>query len=638
MGENTPPLPDTLMHTELFRRAHDSIILLDDEDTIIQANESAAAAYGNAALAGLPISRLAAFGEADSQGEALRAALANGGAVFTTAHRRQDGSVFPVEVSAAPLAACGRARAVLIIRDVSGRPGAEEARRASEEKMRRIVEGAAEGLVVVQGDRIVMANPCALKLFGATAREVAEANWLAYTWPEDRPIIEQRNHQRLAGIPVSESVSYRLCTAAGEPVPVEAHTRLIPWEGGLASLVFITDLRERVKAEEERARLRDSLQQARRLEAIGLLAGGVAHDFNNMLAAILGYAELLGEELPAGSRRLADLEEIVKAAGRSRDLVSQLLAFARQQTLNLKPLDLGAVVMGIQPLLRRALRENVDLRTRLGAGLPAISGDRGQVEQVLLNLAMNAQDAMPSGGVLLIETSTARMDDSGPGKPGIAPGTYIILTVSDTGKGMDQETLERVFEPFFTTKEAGKGTGLGLATVYGVMQQHRGGITAYSEPGHGSTFRAYFPAAEGPAAAEGAPVPGAPRGGTETVLVVEDQDQTRPLVCEMLRRRGYLVLEAANGEGALAAAAAHEGPINLLVTDVILGTINGRELAERLCALRPETRVLYMSGYANDIISSHGVLTPGTHFIQKPFALQDFTEKVRAVLDNPAGA
>ncbi len=515
---------------------------------------------------------------------------------------------------------------------------AADALAASEDRLRRIIDGAAEGFVVVQGERIVMANPRALALFEASAEEVAAAHYLDYTWPEDRPLIADRTRARFAGEKVSGTVTYRLRTSSGKPIPVEAHSTLIQWDGAAASLIFLTDLTERVQAEEERARLQDSLQQSRRPEAIGLLAGGVAHDFNTMLAAILGYAELARDDLPADSPTRADLDEIVKAAGRSRDLVRQLLAFARRQTLQLVPLDLNVLITGLQPLLRRTLREDVRIRLRLASSLPAIQGDKGQISQVLLNLAVNAQDAMPGGGELLIETGEEVLDDDyASNHAGVLQGRYVVMSVSDTGSGMNAETLQRLFEPFFTTKGPGKGTGLGLPTVYGIMKQHRGTISVSSQPGRGSIFRACFPAAGEAAAAEAPAEHRRPARGAETVLVVEDQEQTRALVCEMLKRSGYHVLEAADGESALAAAASHGDGIDIMVTDVVMTGMNGWQLAERLRQMSPRTRVLFMSGHASDIIGDHGVLEPNVEFIQKPFSLADFTAKVRAVLDRLGG-
>jgi PAS domain S-box-containing protein len=519
---------------------------------------------------------------------------------------------------------------------------AEEALRASGDRLRRIVDGAEEGLVVVKGDRIVLANPYALRLFGASAEEVARAHYLDFTWPEDLAMIEDRHNRRLAGEEVSHTVSYRVRRLDGTPVPVEAHTTIMEWEGGTASLVFLTDRSEMVRAEAEHARLEESLQQSRRLEAVGMLAGGVAHDFNNMLTAILGYAELLRHDLKEGTRPRADLEQILAAAGRSRDLVRQLLAFARRQTMEMRPLDLNEVIAGLQPMLRRTLREDVFLELRPTSGLPPIQGDRGQIEQVILNLAVNAQDAMPGGGTVLVETRAA-LAAEGIGFPeeGVPPGRCVTMVVSDTGSGMDPETLARVFEPFFTTKAAGRGTGLGLATVYGIMRQHRGTVSAQSEPGRGSSFTAVFPAAADGAIA---PAPAAPVEAPEhtprsgTVLVVEDQEQARPLVCEMLRRSGYTVLEAAHGEAALAASRSHAGGIDLLLTDVIMPGMNGKELHRRIREERPGIRVLYMSGYAANILSSHGVLEPGVELLSKPFTLAAFTAKVREVMERPAAS
>jgi nitrogen-specific signal transduction histidine kinase/CheY-like chemotaxis protein len=382
----------------------------------------------------------------------------------------------------------------------------------------------------------------------------------------------------------------------------------------------------------DRIRMEEQLQQARKMESVGRLAGGVAHDLNNMLLPVLGYSELLMAELPEGELR-EEAEEIALAGGRARDLVRQLLAFARKQPLEVRPLDLSRVVEGFSKMLRRTIRENVVLKMDLCPVLPPVEGDAGQVEQILLNLAVNAQDAMPKGGTLFIETSPIELDRGyALEHVEILPGPYVLLLVSDTGSGMGTHVREHLFDPFFTTKGTG-GTGLGLATVYGIVKQHGGGIQVYSEEGRGSTFRVYFPVcreAAGVSVSEG----GSPViGGRETLLVVEDQEQVRDLTCRVLRRQGYRVLEAADGASALRLAQEFPEPIDLLATDVVMPGMNGRELYDALRLSRPGLRVLYVSGYPGNVILHHGIMEEGGDFLSKPFSLVALAAKVREVLE-----
>jgi len=384
-------------------------------------------------------------------------------------------------------------------------------------------------------------------------------------------------------------------------------------------------------------RLEDQLRQAQKMEAVGRLAGGVAHDFNNLLTAILGSVELLLRELAPASPLRQDATEIKKAGERAAVLTRQLLAYSRRQVLNPEVLDLNRVVADMDRMLRRLIGEDVDLVTRLAPDLGNVRADRGQIEQVLVNLVLNARDAMPQGGKLTIETANVELD---PGyvetHEGAKPGAYALLAVSDTGAGMDAETAAHLFEPFFTTKEVGKGTGLGLATAYGIVKQSDGYIMVYSEPGHGTTFKIYLPRAAAPGAAS--PVPPAPpvkatARGSETILVVEDEEAVRSLSRRALEASGYTVLAAADGPDAVRLLERYGGPIHLVLTDVIMPGMNGRELAQRLVQRRPGLRVLYMSGYPGDAIVHRGALEPGMAFLQKPFMPEDLARKVREVLD-----
>ena len=393
-------------------------------------------------------------------------------------------------------------------------------------------------------------------------------------------------------------------------------------------------VRERERAEQALKDSEEQLRQSQKLEALGTLAGGVAHDFNNLLSVILGHTHLSLEDMPPGDARRDDLNQINQAAERASGLVRQLLAFSRKQVLQPQVVDLNRVVTGMESLLRRLIGEDVELRTRLEPRLARITADPGQVEQVIMNLLVNARDAMPSGGTVMLETANVRLDARYERRPdAVRGGPAVMLAVSDSGVGMDAQTRARIFEPFFTTKEPGKGTGLGLATVYGIVRQSGGSITVYSEPGKGATFRCYFPAVAEAAVTPAQRAPASTMIGTETVLIAEDETQLRALMRRALSSRGYVVLEASHGREALEVAERHAGPIHLLLTDVVMPHLSGRELAERLMVQRPGLRVLFISGYADEAIERHGALTPGAVYVQKPVLPDALAERVREVLD-----
>ncbi len=384
----------------------------------------------------------------------------------------------------------------------------------------------------------------------------------------------------------------------------------------------------------ERRVLERQFLQVQKMEAVGRLAGGVAHDFNNLLTAILGYADLLLDGLPTLSPLRPDLEEIRKAAHRAGALTRQLLAFSRKQVLEMRVLDLNELVADMDKMLRRLLGEDIDVLTRLDPALGAVRGDAGQLEQVIVNLAVNARDAMPDGGPLTIETRNAELDDAYVREHvPVQPGRYVMLAVSDTGTGMSAETMSHVFEPFFTTKEAGKGTGLGLATVYGIVKQSGGYVWCYSERGAGTTFKVYLPRVDAPVDQfpARAPLPRTP--GSETILLVEDEAPLRALTRRLLERHGYTVLEAGSADTALTIAREHVDPIHLLLADVVLPGASGPTLAGELLSRRADLNVLFMSGYTEDAIVHRGVLTPNTAFINKPFSGENLAAKVRDVLD-----
>jgi len=383
--------------------------------------------------------------------------------------------------------------------------------------------------------------------------------------------------------------------------------------------------------------LEAQLRQAQKMEAVGRLAGGIAHDFNNLLTAILGSADLLLDTLSPDAPEREDLDEIRKAAKRAADLTRQLLAFSRQQLLAPQVLDVNALLTNLEKLLRRLIGEHIELRTALAPNVGAVQADPGQLEQVIVNLAVNARDAMPQGGQLTIETANAELDEAYAAEHFPArPGSYVLLAVTDTGTGMDAQTKSHIFEPFFTTKEKGKGTGLGLATVYGIVKQSDGYIWVYSEPGHGTSFKIYLPrVAEAPGPARPGFELSASVRGSETVFVVEDDEMVRALIRRMLETRGYTVLLAPHGDEALQLLERHPGRVDLLMTDVVMPGMSGRDLADRVAERRPGIKVLYLSGYTDDAIVRHGVLEPGIAFLQKPFSADALARKVREVLDSP---
>jgi signal transduction histidine kinase/CheY-like chemotaxis protein len=396
-----------------------------------------------------------------------------------------------------------------------------------------------------------------------------------------------------------------------------------------------TRLYEQVRqAYDQLSRTQEQLTQAQKMEAVGRLAGGVAHDFNNLLSIITGRSSLLLNRLDGDSGLQRHVELIQKTAGRAADLTRQLLAFSRKQMLQPKVFDLNGLVGSFGTMLRRLIGEDIDLMTVLGPALTPVKADPGQVEQVLMNLVVNARDAMPRGGRVTIETANVVLDASDAARhPDVQAGPYVLLAVSDTGTGMDTATLGHMFEPFFTTKGPGKGTGLGLATVYGIVKQSGGHVAVYSEVGHGTTFKIYLPAIAQALTTSEEPAPSSPPRGSETILLVEDEAELRELLAEVLEDHGYAVLRAGDGGEAVTLCAERERPIDLLLTDVIMPGMSGRELVDRVQPLRPAMKVLYMSGYTDGAIVHHGVLERGIAFIQKPFAPPAIAHKVREVLD-----
>ena len=390
----------------------------------------------------------------------------------------------------------------------------------------------------------------------------------------------------------------------------------------------------------ERARLEQQIRQAQKMEAVGRLAGGVAHDFNNLLTIITGYTDLLLSGSKLDSPQRTALEEIHRAAERGGALTHQLLAFGRRQPFSPRLVQLSQLLVNMEKMLSRLIGEDIELIIVPAADPASVYADPSQLEQVIMNVAVNARDAMPGGGKLIIETAQTEIDDTYVGSAvELKPGSYAMLIISDTGMGMDSETLSHLFEPFFTTKAPGKGTGLGLATAYGIVKQNQGAISVYSEPGRGTTVRIYLPSAEAKAASEPSErrVPAPPRG-SETILVLEDEARVRKLICEVLHSRGYHVLEAVRAEEAIRIAAEHEGRIDMVLTDVVMPEMSGPQAAEQIRRARPGVKVLFMSGYTDEAMARHGILESGAAFLQKPFLPDALAHKIREVLNSRASA
>jgi two-component system, cell cycle sensor histidine kinase and response regulator CckA len=507
----------------------------------------------------------------------------------------------------------------------------ETSLRESEERFRALVENSGDAIALLDREgRITYASQSSTHVLDRDPAALVGTDALALLHTDDVPAVRERI-QALAGRP-------------GAVIHLEARFRSSDgqWRFGQGSLAnrlhdptvraLILNFRDVTPQRELEAQFR----QAQKMEAVGRLAGGVAHDFNNLLTVITSYGELLLEDLPPGDARREDLEQIRKAAGDAAGLTRQLLAFSRQQVLEPTVLDLNTVVTGAEKMLQRLIGEDVALVSVLNPELGAIKADPGQIEQVIMNLAVNARDAMPDGGKLTVETANIELDTTYTEQHSVVtPGRYILLSVSDSGSGMDEHTRAHVFEPFFTTKDQGKGTGLGLATVYGIVKQTGGFIWVYSEPGVGTTFKLYFPRVDEAATPQVTAPPRENLRGTETVLVAEDAPAVRAVACEVLARHGYTVLQAVNGRAALTLGSEHGGPIHLLVTDVIMPEMSGRQLADRLKEIRPELKVLFVSGYTDDAITRHGVLEPGIAFLQKPFTPDSLARKVREVLSAP---
>ncbi len=511
----------------------------------------------------------------------------------------------------------------------------EDLRIAAQELARRfrnLVEDLNAGIweMDVPSFKITFVSQQIEAILGFPTQKWLERNlWIQHVHPEDRELVAERC-RRASTDGRDYNFRYRAITAAGKTIWLQDIVRVVRDAEGK-----VRQLRGVMVDVTEHQRLEEEFRQAQKMEAVGRLVGGVAHDFNNLLTIISGYAQLAQDFLTSDSPLHSYMDEILKAGERAGGMVRRLLAFTRRQTLEPQALDLNSIVKGAEKMMRRLIGEDIEVVTELAPKLGVIRSDPAQLEQVLINLAVNARDAMPNGGKLIIETDNIDLDQAyADCHISALPGAYVQLTVSDTGCGMDAHTRAHVFEPFFTTKQKGKGTGLGLATAYGIVKQSGGNIWVYSEPGMGTTFKIYLPRVIAPLQlTQPTLIATAQCTGSETILLVEDEEGIRSLVVGILRSRGYTVLEADRPSDALDISKNFEGPIHLLFTDVVMPQMSGRELAAQISAGRPTTKILYMSGYTNHAIAHHGVLNAGVPFLQKPFTPEALALKVREVLD-----
>jgi len=524
-----------------------------------------------------------------------------------------------------------------IVRDITERKLAEEVIKDSEERYRTAIENSNDGVAIVKGDFHLYVNQKLLEMFGYNHPEEIVGKPVSVTvHPDDRDRVMEITLKRQKGKDVPSKYEFKGIRKDGDIIYVEVSATKTTYRGEAVSLAYLRDITEHKRVEQEMMNLQDQLRQSQKIEAIGRLAGGISHDFNNLLTVIKGYSQLSLLEFKEGDPLRGNLEEINNAADRAADLTHQLLAFSRRQILEFKVIDLNTALRNLEKMLRRVIGENIELVIHLPEDLGGVKTDPGQIEQVIMNLAVNARDAMPEGGKLVIETANVELDEEYVrNHVAVKTGGYVMLAVSDTGVGMTPEVRDRVFEPFFTTKEEGKGTGLGLATVYGIVKQSGGNIWVYSELGKGTTFKIYFPRVDEPLdeISEKVTVGKELLRGSETILVVEDEEEVRRLTVRIFKELGYEVLEAGQGIDTFPVADEHKGPIHLLLTDVVMPKMSGRELAERLKPLYPKMKVLYMSGYTDNAITHHGVLEKGINYIPKPFTVDGLARKVREVLD-----
>jgi two-component system cell cycle sensor histidine kinase/response regulator CckA len=628
-----PSAPTGLLR-DILASHPSAVVLVDSSGKIVFANPhtSELTGYAEDELNGIPVDKLVPEqlrrGHRQNRESYLAAPETRPMGLGRDLHvRHKDGHLVPVEIGLSSFVSEGRRYVVAILADITARKQMEKELRRTTADLEALIAASPLATVVLdlEGD-VRLWNPAAEYIFGWTAAEVVGKRLPHVPKAE---MAEMR--QVLLGVARGEVIGgmhLRRTRKDGHPIQIELFAA--PQRDHDGRTVGVIEQMADVTA---RQHMEETLLQAQKMESIGRLAGGIAHDFNNMLTAVSGFAQLLLLDLPEDSPQHESAEAIRRAAEQAAALTQQLLAFSRRQMLQPTVLDPDEIVAGMEPMLRRLIGENIDLQFKLQAAPGRLRADPVQIEQIILNLVLNSRDAMPEGGHLEIETGQAAFDGAYLSEHfAVSPGRYVMIAVSDSGIGMSRETRAHIFEPFFTTKEQGKGTGLGLATTYGIVRQSGGHIWLYSEPGEGTTFKAYFPLVEEDVTAPAA-VPPPAAGGTETILLVEDEPSVRELVRLILERHGYKLLVATDPFEALAIVEDREAPIDLLVSDVVMPLLSGPELALRIRELRPELRTLFLSGYTEELVGVKGGLEDTDGFLSKPFTPDALARKVRELVD-----
>lgn len=626
-------------YREIFENAKDAIYVHDLNGRYTLANPAAEelSGYSRDEILQLSVFDMASPEHVDLICSSLKQKLSDHApTTYEIEAIRKDGTRVPVEVSSRLIYRDRRPIGVQgSVRDISERRRAEEVVRASDQRFRDLVENAND--IIFTCDmlgNITSLNRAGERVTGYTAEEALKMNIAQAVSPDDIAKVRHMLSRKRAA-DVATMYDLELITKSGGRAAVEISSRAILKDGEAVGVQGIArDITDRKRMEDDLRASQAQLQQSQRLEAVGQLAGGVAHDFNNLLTAIIGYSDFALRKMRANNPIRRDIEEIKKAANRAASLTRQLLAFSRKQILKPEILDLNLVVGDMHKMLERLIGEDIDLVTTLGSDADPVKADRGQLEQIIMNLVVNARDAMPFGGSVTIETANVVFDEAyTAAHVPVKPGKYAMLAVSDSGLGMDANTQLHIFEPFFTTKELGKGTGLGLSTVYGIVKQSGGFIWVYSELNVGTTFKIYLPSlTELHFDQELMSIDTAERSETGTVLLVEDDPLVRNVALRALESAGYKVLESGNGHGALAMAHSCDDEIDLLITDVVMPLMGGRELAQELSALHPKTSILFMSGYTDDAVVRHGIMDKDIEYLQKPFTPESLVRRVSEVL------
>jgi two-component system cell cycle sensor histidine kinase/response regulator CckA len=620
----------------LVQNSSDLVTILAPDGTILYASDSAERIVGYSPASLVGTSLLAYLDEPD--GAAVRGLLQSGNGKSSVAGpieftlRRTDGSGVWLEAIGTNLLNDATIRGIVLnARDVSERKRADRALRDSEERYRDLFDNASDLVCMATPDgALLYVNQAWQEGTGFGEEDIGRMRFIDLVHPESRPHYQDVLHRVLAGERL-DHVELIFMPKAGTPITVEGNLSCT-FKDGEASIVrgIYRDVTERKRVEEH-------LRRAERMQAAGKLAGGVAHEVNNMMTGVIGFSEFILRSLEPDDPRRGDVEEVIKAGTRAADVTRQLLAFTRQQFLRPQVLEVNSVVSDMEKMLRRSLGEDKVFQLKLSPDAGEIKADRGQLEQVLINLVLNARDAMSEHGRVTIETAAMEWDQAYTQRHGgvnLPLGTYVLLAVSDTGCGMEPDVQARIFEPFFTTKPIGQGTGLGLSTVYGIVKQSGGYVWVYSEPGAGSVFKVYLPQAVSLEHSEMVvEVSRVPTGGSETILIIEDEDMVRNLACRALKDHGYSVVEARNGSQALQYIQQHPGTVDLVVSDVVMPEMGGREFGQALAQKDPALAILYMSGYTGDDVVQRGLLDAGAPFQQKPFTPIGLATKVRAMLD-----